>query len=335
MFSGVLLVFAVTSELLFLGYQPAILVALFLSLPALQQILWLVICLVPFCLLTVTLLQHCLLIGQRKTADALEARLRGIRLDVRGLEQGQKDSDEAIQYLERSDPEDRIGALQVQVNGTEHALQLQQQRSQASNLIVRVEQIRQQHEEVKDKLGALVAQRRSLLSQLQSCQDDVERTMAGVEQDNNGDLLEDRFEKISEFIRVTNYRCQEIEQAMPGLFELKEKLNALAMRVTPLDKKETGITGVLKELSSAENHLAAVIERLEKDEGGTLAERIRQLTDTKQVLEERVSSVLAEFSQLETIHKDITGLFAKLNPAQRFGKGFEGVTPISFLASAQ
>src|SRR5436190_5544777 len=94
LFSGALLVFAVTSELLFLGYQPATLVALFSSLPLLQQIVWLVICLTPLSLLAVALIQHCLLIGHRTAVDALEARLRGIRLDVRGLEQGQKDSDD-------------------------------------------------------------------------------------------------------------------------------------------------------------------------------------------------------------------------------------------------
>jgi hypothetical protein len=94
-------------------------------------------------------------------------------------------------------------------------------------------------------------------------------------------------------------------------------------------------SGVLKTLSTAENHLAAIIARLEQDEDASLADRIRQLTDTKRALEEGVSRVLAEFSQIVTIHKDINSLFAKLNQAPRFAKGFEGVTPINFLASAQ
>ena len=32
-------------------------------------------------------------------------------------------------------------------------------------------------------------------------------------------------------------------------------------------------------------------------------------------MEERVSSVLAQFSEIETIHRDITGLFVRLNQA--------------------
>ena len=53
------------------------------------------------------------------------------------------------------------------------------------------------------------------------------------------------------------------------------------------------------------------------DEGVALSDRIQQLTKTRHELEERVSSVLAQFSEIETIHKDITGLFVRLNQAQR------------------
>jgi hypothetical protein len=41
------------------------------------------------------------------------------------------------------------------------------------------------------------------------------------------------------------------------------------------------------------------------------------MTKTKHQLEERVSSILSQFSEIETIHKDVTGLFFKLNQAQR------------------
>jgi len=48
-----------------------------------------------------------------------------------------------------------------------------------------------------------------------------------------------------------------------------------------------------------------------------------------------VSNVLTQFSAIETMHKDINGLFARLNKGQKSGKPFEGVTPINFLASTQ
>ena len=46
-------------------------------------------------------------------------------------------------------------------------------------------------------------------------------------------------------------------------------------------------------------------------------ERIQQLTKTRGELEERVSSVLAQFSEIEAMHKDISGLFLKLNQVRR------------------
>jgi predicted nucleic acid-binding Zn-ribbon protein len=319
-FSSALLVFAITTELLVSGHQPATLVALFSSLPLPEKVAWLVICLVPLSFIAVALLQHCKLIEKRKAADVLETRLRGIRLDVLGLEQDQKDSDQATQYLHRSDPEGAIAALQTRIAGTEQAVQFHQQRNQSGDLIGRVEEIRQQQQEIRHRLGEVIGKRRSIetsISQLQGCQDDMERTISVIEQDKDGDTLEDRLKRLSGFIGTTNSRCEEIERSMPGLRKLEEKFDALQIRVAPLDKKETGVIGVLKALSDARNRLAATITRLEQDEGVGLAERVQQLAQTKGELEERVASVLSQFSAIETIYKDITGLFAKLNQAQR------------------
>jgi hypothetical protein len=72
---------------------------------------------VPLSLVAVALLQQCKLIEKSKAADLLETRLRGIRLDVLGLEQDQKDSDQATQYLDRSDPEGAISVAASKLPG--------------------------------------------------------------------------------------------------------------------------------------------------------------------------------------------------------------------------
>jgi chromosome segregation ATPase len=317
--SSGLLVFAVTVVLLSFENLAA-LVALFSSLPASQQLAWLVICLAPPSLIALALLQHSRLLERSKAADTLEARLRGVRLDVVGLEQEQKDSDQAIDYLNRSDPEGAISALQARITGTEHAVQLQQQHNQDGDLMGRVEVVRQQQHEIKQKLSEMILKRCSVeasITQLQSSQDEMERKISGMEQSRDGDSLEQRLQKLREFIATTNARCEEIELSVPGLLELQEKFEGLRMRVAPLNERETGVAGVLNALSDARTRLAATIARLERDEGVSLDERIQQLTETKRELEERVSSVLAQFSAIETIHKDISGLFVKLNQAQR------------------
>jgi chromosome segregation ATPase len=236
------------------------------------------------------------------------------------LEHGQKDTEQAVQFLDQSDPEGAISTLQTRIASSAEAVQYHQQRNASGDLIGSVEQIRRQQQEIKQQLGDVIAKRRSLetsLAQLQGSQDEMEQTMSVIEQDRNQDTLERRLQKLSQFIGTTNTRCAEIERSIPGLLELEEKFAALGRRLTPLDAKETGVNGALRALADVRNRLATTIDRLEQDEGVSLAERILQLTKTKNELEARVSSVLAQFSEIETLHKDITGLFVKLHQAQR------------------
>ena len=76
-------------------------------------------------------------------------------------------------------------------------------------------------------------------------------------------------------------------------------------------------------MSDAQNQLNATLARLEGDEGVSLEERIQLLAKTKHGLEERVSNVLTQFSEIEAIHKDITDLFGKLNQARRMPREFD------------
>ena len=253
--SGGILAFAVTYELLALQYQPAALVALFLVSPGVAT---------DFmdqssasrrsALMLFALVQHCRLIARRKAADVLETRLRGIRLDVLKGEQDQNGVERAAEYLGRSDPETALNGLQARIASTEQAIQFHQQRNQSGDLIGCVEAVRQQQQEVKHKLGDVIAKRRSIeasISQLQSSQDEMEQSISVMEQNGDGETLERRLQKLSQFIGSTNTRCGEIERSMPSLLELEEKFEALQRRLWPLEQKETGINGVLKALTES------------------------------------------------------------------------------------
>jgi len=214
-------------------------------------------------------------------------------------------------------------------------VQFHEQRNQVGDLIGCVEQVRQQQQEIRQRLGEVLAKRRSIeasISQLQNAQDEMEPIISVIEQDENGETLERRLQRLSQFVGTMNSRREEVERSMPALLELEEKFDALQRRLAPLEEKETGVVGVLRMLSDARNRLAGTIARLELDEGVSLAERIRRLAETKHELEERVSSVLAQFSEIETIHKDITSLFVKLNQIQRMPREFDAggrVVPLS------
>jgi len=325
--SSAFLAFAVTIQLLALQSQPAALAALFWSLPVSQQIAWLVICLVPLALIAIALLQHSKLIERSKAMEVLETRLQGVRLDILKVEQDQRDNDQAAEYLGRSDPESALHALQDRMASAEQAIGFHQQRNQSGDLLGCVDQVRRQQQEVKQKLGDVIAKRRSIeasISQLQSSQDEMEQTISVIQHNSDGESLERRLQKLSQFVGTANIRCEEIERSMPGLLELEGKFDALERRFSPLTEPETGVNGVLRALFEARNQLATTIADLERDEGVSLADRIKQLIKTRNELDQRVSGVLAQFSEIETIHKDITGLFVKLNQAQRMPREFDG-----------
>jgi len=187
--------------------------------------------------------------------------------------------------------------------------------------------VRRQQQEVKQKLGTAIAKRRSIeasITQLQSSQEEMEQAISVMENNNETEPLERRLQKLSQFVGTANTRCEEVERSVPGLLELEEKFEVLQRRLAPLEQSQTGVNGVLRTLFEARNNLAAAIGDLEQEEGVSLADRIKQLVKARTDLDERVSSIISQFSEIDTIHKDITGLFVKLTQAQRLPREFEG-----------
>ena len=317
-----LLVLAVSTMFLSLGYQPAILVALFFSLPIAQQISWLIVCLAALAFVAAALFQQSRLIEQRRALDILETRLR----EVVGLEEAQKVTDEAAQYLVQSDPEQAIRTLQGRISQTDQTIQIHQHYNYNGDMLSCIEEMRQQQQELRGKLGEVIAKRRSietLFVELQSSQDEMERGLALIEEDRNGETLGERIQKLCQFSAMTDARCEEIEGSMRSLMDLGTKFTALESRVAPLNRTDTGVAGVLGALARVRDRLTATLARLEEDGGVVLAERIRQLTETKCELDERVSNVLTQFSAIGTMHKDISALFAQLSQAQRIPRDLD------------
>ena len=322
------LIFGATIELLALEHQPATLVALFLSLPVPQQIGWVIISLVPLLLLAVSGLQHARLVEKRKVAETLETRLHSIRVEIGALDQSQKSNDQAAHYLDRSDPEGAINALQPRMAKTEQAIQFHRERNLSGELTAGMEQLRQKQLDFRQKLGDVIAKRRSIetsIAQLQSSQDEMETTISVIEQDAAGETLERRLQKLSQFVNTATVRSEEIERSMQGLLELEERFDTLQRRLVPLQEKGMG---VLTEISEVRDSLDVTIAGLERDQGVNLVDRIQQLRKTKDELQERVSTVLAQFSEIEGIHKDMTTLFGTLNQRPRLPRNSEGAVRV-------
>jgi hypothetical protein len=176
-----LLALAVGYEVYSSEYPPAALIDFVQSRPLLQKLAWGVIVVAPFGLLAAALWESGRLDQQRKANGVWETRFRGIRKTVDELDDAQKDADRATNYLERTDPEEAMSALQQRLIEAERTTNLQQSRNEQEGLLVRVDMARQQQQALREKLGATIEKRRliePLFVELQNSQDVIEKGLA-------------------------------------------------------------------------------------------------------------------------------------------------------------
>src|ERR1700730_12179786 len=120
-----LLALAVGFEVYSSQYPPTALIDLVQSQPLLQKLAWAVIIVSPFGLLAAALWESALLDRERKANEVWETRLRGVRKTADELDDAQKDTDRAAAYLERSDPEEAVSAIQRRLIAAERTPQWQ------------------------------------------------------------------------------------------------------------------------------------------------------------------------------------------------------------------
>jgi chromosome segregation ATPase len=133
--------------------------------------------------------------------------------------------------------------------------------------------------------------------------------------DEGADNAEARVANLAEFIKATQAQFGKIERTMVHFGELRTQLGDLQSRLGPLEAKDGGVTDLVAQITDIRDRLVAKIERIEVDEQGDLAARVKIFNEAKQDLEKRVSSVTEDFSKLATIRNDIAGLFDKLSNA--------------------
>jgi hypothetical protein len=308
---SVLLALAVGFEVYSSDYQPTALIELVQAQPLMQKIGWAVIIVAPFGLLAAALWESARLDQQRKANAVWETRFRGVRKGADELDDGQKDIDRATTYLERSDPENAMSALQRRLIEAERTTHLQQGRNEKEGLLARIDMARHQQQMLREKVGEAIEKRRliePLFIELQNSQEVLEKSLAGLKADD----LNDRLQTLMQSSERMKSRCDEIERVLAAFVELKGELDVLAARLAPLDDKQTGVKSLVNAMHDIRDNLTSTIERLDHDGDATLAERAVKFAESKQAFDERVSGLLTQFSKLDGINKDIRGLFTRL-----------------------
>ncbi len=173
----------------------------------------------------------------------------------------------------------------------------------------------------KKKLEDGVANLEMQLSRLASLRKDVEsvsanfdRALDHVSVSGAGDA-EARLAELSQFVKATQARLDEIERSMSTVGQLQVRLGDLQSRLVPLEASDSGVADLIAKVAAIRDRLVAKIESIEADENGDLATRVNKFIETKKELESRVATVTEQFSKLATIRSDIAGLFDKLSNA--------------------
>jgi uncharacterized protein YhaN len=219
--AGAVVVLAFALAFIIWNFNLDVLVEAFLSQPTPQKVAWIVTVAASLLLLGLALWQSEMLLRQRKIAQTLEHRLRGVGQIVDQLEEAQSDPDFAAKYLLRTDPADAISAVEERLTSAEEVVQSQDLRNQAGDLQARMEDVRERQKALMAKLGTTLEKRHTIeksFSDFASTQRDIEEALSAIERDIKGDSLEDRIRALTEFVTLTASRCKKWSDLCKPLF---------------------------------------------------------------------------------------------------------------------
>ncbi len=316
--SVVLFVLAVAFVVIAKGPEMAALIAAFNAEPLLHKVAWAVVVLVPLLMLPFAVWLWDRLVRQAEATSVLGQRLDGVRQSVKDASKKQGDLDADVQRLTRSDPEDAIAALKRRVSESERFAEVQRQRNESKDLALRVDEIRAQQEALKARLAPALDARRAiehLFADLDTRQRDVERALAEIASGDDAVALDIRLKNHADFLRQSNSRCDQIEQASKTIAALSEAGTELAARLMPFMAADDGIIARLRQLNERCDELAANINGLERLPEGGLADRVQKLTDDRKRLEDGIADLGLHFGRLAGLRKDVAALFGALDRA--------------------
>lgn len=316
--SVVLFVLALAFVVIAQGPEMVALIAAFSAEPLLHEVAWAVVVLVPLAMLPFAVWLWDRLVRHGQAASALEGRLDGVRQGVRDLSKKHAEIDGSVQRLTRSDPEDAIEALKRRVSESERFAEVQRQRNESKDLATRVDEIRVQQETLTARLARVLDARHAieqLFIDLDTRERDIERALAEIASSDDAIALDVRLKNHADFLRQSNGRCDQIEQASKTIVTLNEAGAELAARLAPFMAADDGIIARLRQLSERCGELGSNIDGLERLPEGALTERVQKLTDDRKRLEDGIADLGVHFGRLAGLRRDVATLFAALDRA--------------------
>jgi DNA repair exonuclease SbcCD ATPase subunit len=185
----------------------------------------------------------------------------------------------------------------------------------------RVEALSRSKVEIEQKVARLddcfnILESLSLdFGELKQRQAHLERSIADVETDASGNSLVDRQNALNEFVLAARLRLSTLESSFTTLNRFKDELTKAQADLVPLRAPEFGIESMICEVHGIREVVLKTLTEIEQHGDDSLGSRMEQLATSKREIDERLAQVFEHFASLDTIRKDISGIFMAIRSA--------------------
>jgi predicted nucleic acid-binding Zn-ribbon protein len=143
----------------------------------------------------------------------------------------------------------------------------------------------------------------------------LERSIAGVETDSNGKSLVDRQNALNDFVLQARLRLSTLESSFSTLNRFKDELIKAQADLVPLQAPDFGIESMISDVHGIREVVLKTLTEIEQHGDESLGSRLDQLSSSKREIDQRLAQVFEHFASLDTIRKDISGVFMAIRSA--------------------
>jgi chromosome segregation ATPase len=111
-----------------------------------------------------------------------------------------------------------------------------------------------------------------------------------------------------------------LQDSSATLNQFKEELARSQAELIPLRAPVFGIEALIGEVHASRDHITRTLDEIELSRDEKLDSRVEALSRSKHEIDERIAQVFEHFSTLDSIRKDIGGIFTTIrNTLNRLG----------------
>jgi chromosome segregation ATPase len=193
-------------------------------------------------------------------------------------------------------------------------------------LAVRVEALMRGKQDTEQRLARLVESSTQLDEIRRSFDDLKERgllldhALTEIERNVEGKTLVERQNELNEFTSQSRARLLTLENALLLLGRFREDMDKYQTEIVPLQSPVSGIEAVIADLIGRRDRLVRSLDELERHGDEKLGDRVEAIYRSKLDTEQRIAAAMANVARLDSIRKEVDGLFVKLSTTiQRLG----------------